>query len=174
MKTKLLFTLALWTIFLNGCDFLDDSPCGVHETYDLYILGEAAIVDTSTGIYYSYTEGGNRVFQWSNIVEGVCSMEHVKASSRIALLDESTTGINARSRIDWLFLFEQQIPMTKNGSDIMGSGEAGLKQAFDSGEGWFIPIIEVYFPTKGSYSADTAFLKQSVISVEMMAKYRKF
>ena len=173
MKTKLLFTFALCTIFLNGCDFLDDSPCGVHETYDLYLLGNS-IVDTTTGVYYSYTEGGNRVFQWSNIVEGVCSEEHVKADCRVALLDETTTGISARGRVDWLFFFEEQIPMTKSGSDIKGKGEAGLKQAFDSGEGWFVPIVEVYFPTHGSYSADTAFLKQSVISVEMMAKYRKF
>lgn len=63
--------------------------------------------------------------------------------------------------------------MNKTGSDLKGSGEAGLKQAFGEDEAWFVPTLEVYFPTKGSYSADTAFLKQNVISVELMAKYRR-
>ena len=50
----------------------------------------------------------------------------------------------------------------------------GLKQAFDTDEAWFVPKIEVFFPTKGSYAADTAFLQNNVISIELMAKYRKF
>jgi hypothetical protein len=130
-------------------------------------------VDSTTGVYYSYSDGNNRVFQWSNLVENVCSQEHVKFESRVALLDETTTGIQARTYVSWLFLFEENVAMTKNGSDLKGKGEAGLKQAFGEDEAWFAPAVEVYFPTKGSYGADTAFLKQNVISVEMMAKYRK-
>lgn len=72
-----------------------------------------------------------------------------------------------------MFLFEEKFAMTKNGSDIKGNGEAGLKQAFGEDPAWFVPSLEVFFPTKGNYSADTAFLKQNVISVEMMAKYRR-
>ncbi len=139
---------------------------------DIYKLG-SSIVDSTDGIYYSYMDNNDRVFQWSQLVENVCSQEHVKIESRIALLDESTTGINARSKVDWLFLFEEKISMAKSGSDLKGNGEAGLKQAFGEDPAWFVPAVEVYFPTKGSYSADTAFLKANVISVEMMAKYRK-
>lgn len=158
---------------MAGCDLFDDSPCGPNQTYDLYLLG-SSIVDSTNGVYYSYMEGTDRVFQWSELVDSVCTDEHAKMNCRVALLDETTTGINARSRASWLFLFEENFPMTKNGSDIKGSGEVGLKQAFDKDAAWFVPTLEVYFPTKGSYGADTAFLKQNVISVEMMAKYRKF
>ena len=63
--------------------------------------------------------------------------------------------------------------MNRIGADFKGNGEAGLKQAFDMDPGWFTQTLEVYFPTKGSYNADTAFLKENVISVEMMTKYRK-
>jgi hypothetical protein len=173
MKISILIATTLILFCVFGCDLFDDSPCGTKETYDLYLLG-SSIVDSTRGTYYSYMDGGNRVFQWSQIVENVCPEEHVKMDARVALLDETTTGINARARVDWLFLFEENIPMTKSGSDLKGKGEAGLKQAFDKEPGWFIPALEVYFPTKGSYSADTAFLKQNVISVEAMAKYRKF
>lgn len=173
MKTRILSVwVAIFLTIIAGCDLFDDSPCGVRDTYDLYLLG-SSIVDTTTGVYYSYMEGTNRVFQWSNLVEEVCPQEHVKIEARVALLDETTQGINARARASWLFLFETNIPMTKNGSDIKGNGEAGLKQAFGEDPGWFVPAVEVFFPTKGSYYADTAFLKNNVISVELMAKYRK-
>ncbi|MBK9016627.1 MAG: hypothetical protein IPM82_22525 [Saprospiraceae bacterium] len=172
MKKNLLLAVAICFTMLASCDLFDDSPCGPNQTYDLYLLG-SSIVDSATGVYYSYMDSGNRVFQWSNIVENVCSQEHVKIDARVALLDETTTGISARSSASWLFLFEEQITMTKNGSDIKGKGEAGLKQAFGEDPAWFVPTLEVFFQTKGSYGADTAFLKQNVISVEMMAKYRK-
>jgi hypothetical protein len=172
MKTILLHVGAIAVISLAGCDLFDDSPCGPNQTYDLYLLG-SSIVDSTSDVYYSYMEGTDRVFQWSNLVENVCSQEHAKIDCRVALLDETTTGISARGRASWLFLFEENISMTKNGSDIKGKGEAGLKQAFDKDPAWFVPTLEVYFPTKGSYGADTAFLKQNVISVEMTAKYRK-
>ncbi len=170
-KFQLVFIMSFF-LFLSSCDLLDDSPCGVRETYDLYLLG-SSIVDTTTEVYYSYMDGNDRVFQWSRIVENVCAEEHVKFNGRVALLDESTTGINARALVSWLFLFEKKVNMTKSGSDLKGSGEAGLKQAFDKDPGWFVPTLEVYFPTKGSYHLDTAFLKNNVISVEMMANYRK-
>lgn len=172
MKSSLLLVAAVSFTALAGCDLFDDSPCGPHQTFDLYLLG-SSIVDSTSGVYYSYMDGSNRVFQWSQLVEEVCTDEHAKMECRVALLDETTTGVSARARASWLFLFEEQIPMTKNGSDIKGNGSVGLKQAFDKDAAWFVPTLEVFFPTKGSYGADTAFLKQNVISVEMMAKYRK-
>jgi hypothetical protein len=172
MKQFIYLTIAVLLTITTSCDLFDDSPCGPNQTYDLYLLG-SSIVDSTTGVYNSFTDGNDRVFQWSELVENVCAQEHVKMDCRVALLDETTIGISARGRADWLFLFEENIPMTKNGSDLKGKGEVGLKQAFDKDPAWFVPVLEVYFPTKGSYSADTAFLKQNVISVEMMAKYRK-
>lgn len=170
-QLKLLTCLALVAL-MTGCDLFDDSPCGPKETLDIYLLG-SSIVDSTTNVYYSYMDGNNRVFQWSKLVEEVCALEHVKFDARVALLDETTSGVSARSRISWLFLFEEQVELTKSGSDLKGSGEAGLKQAFDPEPGWFTGAVEVYFPTKGSYKQDTAFLKKNIISVELMAKYRK-
>ena len=172
MKTYLVVFSWLFISAFYGCDLFDDSPCGAKQTFDLYLLG-SSIVDTTTGFYSSYMDGTNRVFQWSNLVENACSQEHVKLEARVALLDETTTGVNARGRCDWLFFFEEKFAITKSGSDLKGNGEAGLKQAFREESAWFVPVLEVYFPTKGNYSLDTAFLKQNVISVELMAKYRK-
>ena len=169
---SIIILFASISLCFNGCDLFDDSPCGPKKTYDLYLLG-SSIVDTSTGVYYSYLDGQNRVFQFSNIVENVCPEEHVKFSFRTALLDESTSGIFARGRVSWQFLFEKEVLGTKSGSDVKGNGDAGLKQAFGEEPGWFVPALEVYFETKGSYSADTAFFKKNVISVEMMANYRE-
>lgn len=171
IKPYLILTLLYITI--SGCDIFDDSPCGPNNVYDLYLLGPD-IVDSSTGVLHSYMEGTNRVIQWSAIVEEACTDEHVKLNYRVALLDETITGVTARGSASWQFLFEKSTPLTKNGSDLKGELEVGLKQAFPDLKGWFIPTLEVIFPTKGSYSADTAFLKANVISVEMMAKYRDF
>ncbi|MBI1227107.1 MAG: hypothetical protein GC192_17885 [Bacteroidetes bacterium] len=167
----LVVTFAIVAVFSSCAK--DDSPCGPKDTYDLYLLG-SSIVDSTAGVYNTYMDGNDRVFQWSELIEEACSEEHVNLDARVALLDETTTGINARARVDWSFLFEEKIPMTKSGADLKGNGSAGLKQAFGEGNpAWFVPVVEVYFPTKGTYGADTAFLKQNVISVELMAKYRK-
>ncbi len=171
MKNLFYTIFITMSVMILACDILDDSPCGLNQTFDLYLLG-SSIVDTTTGVYYSYMDGTNRVFQWSPLVEEVCPDEHVKSDFRVALLDETITGISARATVSWLFFFEDMFTMTKNGSDIKGGGETGLKQAFDTDPGWFVPSLEVFFPTKGSYSADTAFLKTNVISVEIMSKYR--
>jgi hypothetical protein len=118
-------------------------------------------------------EGTNRVFQWSDIVENVCPHEHVKGNFRVALLD-AASAVQARGRVDWNFFFEQKVTMTRTGVDFKGSGEAGLSQAFGESKAWFIPVVEVFFPTKGSYSADSIFLVKEVISVEMGVDYKAF
>lgn len=171
MKNLILTLFLALVITMMACDLVDDSPCGEHMTFDLYLLG-SNIVDSTTGYYNSYMDGTNRVFQWSELVEHVCPDEHVNSTYRVALLDETTTGIQARGTVNWLFFFEDVFPLTKNGSDLKGNGSTGLKQAFDTEPGWFVPAVEVYFPTKGSYGADTSFLKANVISVEIMSKYR--
>ncbi|MFZ1703546.1 MAG: hypothetical protein WAT79_04320 [Saprospiraceae bacterium] len=172
MKTHFfLFPVALCFLLLTGCELFDDSPCGLRKSLDIYLLG-SSIVDTTFGYYYSYMDGNNRVFQYSEIVENVCASEHVKTEFRVALLDETTVGINARGNVSWLFLFEERVAMVKNGTDIEGNVEAGLKQAFGEEPGWYVPALEVYFPTKGNYHLDTAFLKEMVISVEVTSKYR--
>ena len=61
--------------------------------------------------------------------------------------------------------------MSLVGDDYKGNGEVGLKQAYGTDPAEFIPVVEVFFPTKGSYAADRAFLKQKVISIEGIAKY---
>ena len=104
----LYFTISLFiSLFISGCDLLDDSPCGPKETLDIYLLG-SSIVDTAGGVFNHYTEGGNIVFQWSELVENVCAEEHVKANARVALLDETTTGISARANIRWQFYLKKK------------------------------------------------------------------
>jgi len=177
MKT-LQFGLILTILFasLSGCDILDDSPCGPRQSYDLYLLGSSTVVETGD-ILNTYMEGTNRVLQWSELVEQVCSDEHVKVDYKVALLDEETAvkeKISARGKVSWQFLFEREVALKADKFDLKGNLEVGLKQAFPDLEGWMVPTLEVIFPTKGSYSADTAFIKQHLISVEIIAKYREF
>jgi hypothetical protein len=150
----------------------EDEKCGASQNfvYAKYLNG---IVDDPGGVFNTYMEGNNRVFQWSDIVENVCPHEHVKANYTVGMLN-AASPITARARVDWNFLFEQNITMTRVGADFKGNGEAGLKQAFGENKAWFVPVLEVFFPTKGSYSADTAFLKQQVIGIEMNVDYKAF
>ena len=120
-------------------------------------------------------EGNNRVFQWGDIVEQVCTDEHVKSEFRAALLDAKLSpDIMARGRVSWEFLYENNFPLKLKDSDLIGKGETGLKNAFPDLNGWFVPTIEVLFPSKGSYSADSAYLKKHLISIEIMSKYREY
>ncbi|MBK9271987.1 MAG: hypothetical protein IPM48_10350 [Saprospiraceae bacterium] len=177
MKT-LPFALTI-TILLSsflGCDLIDDSPCGPRLTYDLYLLG-TSVVDNTGDILNTYMEGTNRVLQWSELVEEVCSDEHVKVDYRVAFLDNGTAvkeKMTARGSVSWQFLFERVVNLTADQSDLKGNLEVGLKQAFPDLKGWMVPTLEVIFPTKGSYSADTAYIKKHLIAVEMRAKYREY
>jgi len=172
MRSNLFTVLLLFSLLFSACDLLDDSPCGLKQTFDIYLLG-SSIVDTTTGQYYSYMDGNNRVFQYSELLENVCSQEHVGIEARVALLDENTTGINARCGGSWLFLFSSEFAMSKSGTDLKGNGSIGLKQQFGEDAAWIIPKLEIFFPTKGNYQADVKFLTDNVVSVELMAKYRK-
>lgn len=174
MMNKLFIYFLFILLFLTTCDLLDDSPCGPSLTYDLYLLGSGAF-DTVGGQFNNYMEGNNRVFQWGNLVDHVCTDEHVKTEFKAALLDpELSPDIQARGRVSWQFLFEKTFPLQVNKLDLKGNGEIGLKNAFPDLNGWFIPTIEVFFPSKGSYSSDTAYLKQYLISIEIMSKYREY
>ncbi|MBK8402532.1 MAG: hypothetical protein IPL25_00140 [Saprospiraceae bacterium] len=56
-------------------------------------------------------EGNNRVFQWGDIVEQVCTDEHVKSEFRAALFDAKLSpDIMARGRVSWEFLYENNFP----------------------------------------------------------------
>jgi hypothetical protein len=172
MRKIFLPALLLVNLFTACIKDDEDEKCGPSNKFDLYRLG-TSIVDTTGGVFNSYMEGTNRVFQWSDLVENVCPHEHVKANLRVALLN-AASAVSARGRVDWNFFFEQKITMTRTGDNFTGNGEAGLSQAFGENKAWFVPVVEVFFPTKGSYSADTAFLKQQVISVEIGATYKAF
>lgn len=172
MKIKFIIILCT-AIFFSGCDLFDDSPCGARQTFDLYLLGKENLANSAMGSFNTYVENGNRVFQWSELVEDICTDEHVKIEGRVALLDETTTGINARAGAGWLFLFEEIFTLNKSGTDLKGSGEVGLMQGFNKEAAWCVPRIEVFFPTKGSLDADKNFFLENVISIELNAKYRK-
>jgi hypothetical protein len=174
MKKLLLSVFTLNVLCFSACDLLDDSPCGPKKTYDLYLLG-SNIIDTAGGQFNHYMEGSNSVFQWGNIIEHVCTDEHVKTEFKAALfVAKDAPSIKARGRVSWQFLYEKEYPLQLKEDDFIGSGETGLKSAFPDLNGWFIPTIEVYFPTLGSYSADTAFIKKNVISVNIISKYREY
>ncbi len=185
MKT-LQIGLILTILFssISGCDLIDDSPCGPHKTEDLYLLGSSML---DKAYLNSYLEGNSRVFQWSELVEQVCSDEHVKSNFRIAMnTDQSAKKLNlkARATISWQFLFERKIELVESNEEFKGSIEAGLKQAFPDLNGWFVHTIEVYFPTKGSLAEDEKFLfprdpidsafVSEIISVEMISKFREY
>jgi hypothetical protein len=172
---KLLYYLVIPSLMFHACkkEGIDESPCGEEKSKDVYVLG-TNFFDTTGGIFNTYMDGTNRVFQWSDIAEQVCTDEHVNTTFRVALLNETTTGINARGTVNWQFLYEDIATMTKTGSDLKGSQETGLKSAFSGLEGWFVSGVEVYFPTFGNYAADSAHLVERVISVEAISKYRHY
>ncbi|MDQ3140707.1 MAG: hypothetical protein M3Q56_00505 [Bacteroidota bacterium] len=174
----------LLVFFLPSCDLLDDSPCGPKTTADLYLLGSNML---DKAYLHTYTEGNNRVFQWSELVEEVCTDEHIKSEFRLALLDENSAkdlNIKARASISYQFLYEKNIELVQNGNDLKGSLEVGLKHAFSDLNGWFVHSLEVYFPTKGSLIEDEKFLFPrepvdsslvgKLISIEIKTNHRHF
>jgi len=175
MKKLLLSVFTLNILCFSACDILDDSPCGPKNEYDLYLLS-SGVIDTTGGQFNHYMEGSNSVFQWGDLVENVCTDEHVKTEFRVAIYSEKETpNIKARGRVSWQFLYEKEYPLQLQGYDFKGSGETGLKSAFpDDLKGWFVPTVEVFFPTLGSYSADTAYIRKHILSVSINSKYREY
>ncbi|MEP7196321.1 MAG: hypothetical protein ABI851_07350 [Saprospiraceae bacterium] len=181
---KYISVLLLVFLSFSSCDLLDDSPCGPHTTADVYLLGISMLDKT---YFNTYLDGNNRVYQWSQLVENVCTDDHVKSDFRVAILDEtsaSTYNIKARAKISYQFLYEQNTELKLNGTDFKGNLSVGIKHAFPDLKGWFIHSIEVYFPTKGSADADYKFLFPidpvegnllgPLISIEMTSKFREY
>lgn len=122
-----------------------------------------------------YMDGNNRVYNWGELVENVCPDQHVKVSCTVRFYNGAATNvIKARGRIDWQFLFERNFDVNDlqlNGTELKGNGEAGLKQAFGENPASFVPVLEIFFPTKGSLQADDDFLFQNVLAIEIVAEY---
>jgi hypothetical protein len=176
MKNKLLLATAIvFTLFINcSKDKQDSSLCGAKTNSSKFWLRIGnSLFQNFDGLPHTYMEGNNRVFQWSDFVENACPHEHVKVACEVEL-SNAASPVSARGRIDWFILFEHKITMTRSGNFFKGTGDAGLKQAFDTDPASFSPVVEVFFPTKGSYSADSAFVLEHVAKVSFIADYRVY
>ena len=170
-KNLLLASAILFSLFMSCSkdDKTNSSLCGSKMKSDKFWIGRV-MMENFDGLPDIYMEGNNRVFQWSSLVENACPHEHFRVESQVTL-SSPASPVSFRGRIDWLLFFERKFTMTRSGNEFKGNGEAGLKQAFGDDPASFFPIVEVYFPTKGSYSADSAFLLQQVTKIVLIADY---
>ncbi len=174
MVTRILFCFLSLSLFLSSCDVVDNSPCGLARTFELHKAG-SSIVSKSDSSFSTYMDGSTRVVQWSKLVDDVCSDEHVKLKFRVLLGDSTDASfVKMRGRVNWHILYEKTFEGKLDGIDYVVSGETGLKQAFPDLHGWFVPVLEVYFPTKGSYEKDIDFLLNHVAAVEIVCDYREY
>ncbi len=174
--------LALF-VFISSCDLLDESPCGPKTLKEFYLIGSSIVQKDQ---FNSYMEGNNRVFQWSQLVENVCTDEHVQTTFRIAVTDATDVPkyqLKARARVSYQFLYENSTNLNLVDADFKGELNTGLKGAFPDLHGWFTHTVEIYFPSKGSYDADFNYLfpknpeggfSGPLISVEVTSKFREF
>ncbi|HMG15633.1 MAG TPA: hypothetical protein VK590_09310, partial [Saprospiraceae bacterium] len=143
---KLIFIIQILFVigFYNSCSVLDDSPCGVYETYNYYRIGKE-IFDTTGGVFYTYLDGNTRIFQYSELIEHICPEEHIKSKFTVKFLDDTITSVSVRANISWHSLYQDDIVMKKNAYIFEGSGETGLQQAFGKEPAWCVPTLEIYF-----------------------------
>ncbi|MEI6950098.1 hypothetical protein V9K67_23125 [Paraflavisolibacter sp. H34] len=155
-------------------DKQDSSLCGgKSESIGFWLRTSNSLFQNFNALPTTYMEGNNRVFQWSRKVGGVCPHEHVKVECDVEL-NNAASPVSARGRVDWLLFFERKITMTRSGNYFKGAEEVGLKQAFGEDTAWFVPSVEIFFPTKGSYSADSAFVLEHVAKVSFRADFRVY
>jgi hypothetical protein len=173
MRKHLLLAGVILFSLLIACTKDDKATlCGPQKVFIL-ALPVNKLTDSSGGGFHTYMEGNNRVFQWSELIENVCSDEHVRVSCEVSL-HNINAPIIARARISWSLLFERKINLTKTENKIRGGDEAGLKQAYGDAPGSFVPTLEIPFPSRGSYSADTTFLTDEVMSIYLEARYWEY
>jgi hypothetical protein len=173
-KSLLLAGAILLSLFISCSKDNKPSKCGgKSNSIKFWLRAGNSLFQNFDGLPHTYMEGNNRVFQWSSEVTNVCPDEHVKVECEVEM-SNAASPVGARGRVDWLILFERKITMTRNGNVFKGSDEVGLKQAFNQDPASFFPVVEVFFPTQGSYSADSAFLLQHVAKVSYRADYRVF
>jgi hypothetical protein len=174
MRKYLLLAGAVLFLLISCSKDNKPSPCGPKSNASKFWLRLGnSLFKNFDGLPHTYMEGNNRVFQWSDEVTNVCPDEHVKVECEVEM-SNAASPVGARGRVDWLILFERKITMTRNGNTFKGRDEVGLKQAFNQDPAFFFPVVEVFFPTKGSYSADSAFLLEHVAKVTYRADYKVF
>ena len=145
---------------LSGCENGDTLPC--------------LALNKADPLFDTYMEGNNRVFSWSCLVENVCTYQHVVMYCKV-MTENNPSGVTARGEI-WISAWYQpaKITMTQSGNEIYGQGEAGLKQVYGDGPGKFLPVLEVLFPTKGSFSADSLFFYHEVNRISLNADFMEY
>ncbi|MGZ3952820.1 MAG: hypothetical protein ACXVBZ_15570, partial [Flavisolibacter sp.] len=158
-----------------------DSPCGQSMRHQ--IMKEPLYektnprclqLDKADPQFDTYLEGNNRVFSWSDLVENVCTDQHVFVYCKVWTLKDPSMVL-ARGAI-WTSAVLQpaRINMLQSGNEIKGQNEEGLKQVYGDGPGKFVPVVEVIFPTKGSFFADSIYFFQEVNYVEVISDYYAF
>jgi len=118
MEKGLFFAIAASVLIIHiSCNKEKNPNCGANNEFNMY-LSANSIVDSTTGFYYSYRDGNNRVFQWSEPVSDVCPEEHVKVEFKAGLLKVGDSSqVSARARVSYGILFERTFAMTYDGID---------------------------------------------------------
>ncbi len=173
MRNKILtplLTAALLLAATQSCNKEKNPLCGSNKRYVLLLSKDDMVAFSN-----DYMDGNNRVYNWGELVENVCADEHVKVKCTVRFYNGAPVNIiKARGRIGWQILFERKFDvqdLSDDNLELKGNGEAGLKQAFGEDPASFVPVLEVFFPTRGNLNDDNDFLFQHVLAIEIVAEY---
>ncbi|HMG15630.1 MAG TPA: hypothetical protein VK590_09295 [Saprospiraceae bacterium] len=177
MKKLLFYSLFFLTIIsFSACnieDVIDDSPCGLSTGQSIDVTPPYFF--TSYGSFHHYTEGGSEVYQWSDIVKEVCTKEEVKTHFVIALKHpEKANLFTARGKVNYLVIFQNQIPLVYNTNSFSGDAKTGIGNGGSALQGSFIHEVELIFKSTGSFATDTTFIKENIEYIIMDSDFREY
>ncbi|NNE47694.1 MAG: hypothetical protein HKN37_13655 [Rhodothermales bacterium] len=181
----------LLILALPGCDILgigggESSTCGervegnweVEEGYlspDLELDWEGF----ESASVSSEVRGDRRIVSGFVNVDGVCPTHHPDFDFYVKVDKDVEESVEVRLVVDWAFLYQKIIEASTTKDvglhvQLEGSGDVGLKQAFDPQEAWFFATLEISFPTLGSDESDGDFVARHFEAFGMRAFWRKY
>jgi hypothetical protein len=123
--------------------------------------------------------GDRRVVSYFVSVDEACPSHHPQFDFFVKVDKDVASSVDVRLVVDWLFLYQNIFETSSRkevGFDMQleGSGNVGLKNAFQQNEAWFFATLEVSFPTTGAEQTDGAFFERNFEVVSMRAFWRKY
>lgn len=159
-------------LFISGCGKNGDDivKCGETKTWSSQSVFNSLI--------YSELDlaSGNRIFIYEDITtpEDICIDEQTKATYTVFINNNTPPpDVSIRAKAYYGQSGESEAPLTYSGSYYKTEQYYDLSSQFSTDPGWIGLQVKFVFPTQGSFSLDSAYIKNYISSIDIEYIYQQ-
>jgi hypothetical protein len=132
------------------------------------------LTDTTGGVFTSYPEANNQVFRWSQVYDNVECSDSIDITTTILpplTASSISPAIKWRTKVEWGNNNSLTILMTPYLNGYEGYATISILPTCVNNNGFFKPIVEIYFENRGSNQSNLNFLTSEIAYVSIKGSY---